>query len=195
MTIAISAPDRPALWPLLAMASVFAGLVLVDAALEWEPPFDALALLLVLALWCAAAMAAASLAVQAGRQGQPRRAASLALLPLAFLVTVAQPKLVMGGAQTLGDRLHFMIEYQEYLALIRAMPDTGEPKLLTVDWGGFLTASTSLVYDESDEMALPPERRSTAWRARAQQTILSCAYGYWVRTTLGGHFYAVGVGC
>ncbi|TWB24720.1 hypothetical protein FBZ89_101346 [Nitrospirillum amazonense] len=195
MTIAIPAADRPALWPVLAMATVSAGLVMVDAALEWEPPFDALALLLVLALWCAAAMRAASLAVRARRQGQPRRAVSLALLPLAFLVTVVQPRLVMGGAQTLGDRLHFMIEYQEYLALIRATPDMGQPKLMLWGWGGFIVALTSLVYDESDEVTLPPERQSASWKARAEHTDLACPYGYWVRTALGAHFYAVGVGC
>ncbi|MEA1672348.1 hypothetical protein [Nitrospirillum sp. BR 11163] len=193
-TVALT-PDRPAIWPILAAAVLFAGLVLVDTALEWEPPFDALALLALLALWCGAAMGAASQAVRACRDGRPGRAVSLAILPLAFLVTVVQPRLVMGGAQSLGDRLHFAKGRPSYLAQVRALPDTGEPKLLVWGWGGFIVASTSLVYDESDEVTLPPERQSASWKTRIEHTDLACPYGYRVRTALGGHFYAVGVGC
>ncbi|MEC4593925.1 hypothetical protein VPG91_23195 [Nitrospirillum amazonense] len=192
MAIATLSPDRPAIWPVPAAAVLFAGLVLVDTALEWEPPFDALALL---ALWCGAAMAAARQAVRARRDGLPRRAVSLALLPLAFLVTVVQPRLVMGGVQSLGDHLHFAKGRPSYLAQVRALADTGEPKLLVWGWGGFIVASTSLVYDESDEVTLPPERQSASWKARTEHTDLACPYGYRARTTLGGHFYAVGVGC
>ncbi|TWB43345.1 hypothetical protein [Nitrospirillum pindoramense] len=195
MAIAALIPDRPAIWPVPAAAVLFAGLVLVDTALEWEPPFDALALLALLALWCGVAMVAASRAVRARRDGRPRRALSLALLPLAFLVTVVQPGLVMGGAQSLGDRLHFAKGRASYLAQVGALPNTGEPKLLVWGWGGFIVASTSLVYDESDEVTLPPERQSASWKARAEHTDLACPYGYRVRTALGGHFYAVGVGC
>ncbi|WP_148293640.1 hypothetical protein, partial [Azospirillum sp. B4] len=170
MPTAALTPDRPALWPLLAVAALFTGLVLVDTALEWEPPFDALALLALLALWCGAAMVAASQAVRAWRESRPRRTLSLAILPLTFLAAVVQPRLVMGGAQSLGDHLHFAKGRPSYLAQVRALPDTGEPKLLVWGWGGFIIASTSLVYDESDEVTLPPARQSTTWKARAEHT-------------------------
>ncbi|TWB47090.1 hypothetical protein [Nitrospirillum viridazoti] len=195
MSTAALIPDRPAVWPILAAVVLFAGLVLVDTALEWEPPFNALALLALIALWCGGAMAAARQAVRARRDGRPRRAVSLALLPLAFLVTVVHPRLVMGSAQSLGDHLHFAQGRPSYQAQVRALADTGEPKLLVWGWGGFIVASTSLVYDESDEVTLPPERQSASWKARAEHTDLACPYGYRVRTALGGHFYAVGVGC
>ncbi|MBB6252781.1 hypothetical protein [Nitrospirillum iridis] len=190
-----NAPDRPALWPAAFLAGAFLCLVLIHALLIGEAPVDALCLLLLMILWCGVTLAAVFLSIRAGHRNQPRRAWSLAVLPLAFMVTVFQPRLVLGKARTLGDHLHFALERRDYLAQIRALPDTGAPKLMVVGWGGFIVASTSLVYDESDEVTLPPERRSATWKARAEHTDLACPYGYEVRTPLDNHFYAVGVAC
>jgi hypothetical protein len=48
------------------------------------------------------------------------------------------------------------------------------------------------VYDESDEIVLPSDRRSAGWKRRAAGTELECGVA---SEPTGGHFYIVRTGC
>jgi hypothetical protein len=50
-----------------------------------------------------------------------------------------------------------------------------------------------VVYDESDEIALPPGNQSAAWKANPDLGELSC--GNWDARRLSSHFYLVGFLC
>jgi hypothetical protein len=56
------------------------------------------------------------------------------------------------------------------------LPQTGEPRFHKFDWGTTGGAAApnfffTLVFDESDEIGLPPERRLPAWRGRVGGSI------------------------
>jgi hypothetical protein len=53
--------------------------------------------------------------------------------------------------------------------------------------------SRGIVYDESDEVELPPGQQSAVWKARADLGDLSC--GKWDARRLSSHFYLVGFAC
>ena len=55
------------------------------------------------------------------------------------------------------------------------------------DWGGMSFASHGLVYDETDQVALPKGSQSADWLAQASHSELSCE-GYGVRA-LWDHYY------
>jgi hypothetical protein len=53
--------------------------------------------------------------------------------------------------------------------------------------------SNGVVYDESDEAALPTERQSDVWKRRSAPTELSC--GTYDIRPVGGHFYIADFAC
>jgi hypothetical protein len=79
-----------------------------------------------------------------------------------------------------------------YLREISKLP-TDQPRLVVYNWGGLLPlVSHGVAYDESDEISLPEEKRSAAWRDRAYRTDAQCIRD---DTPLGGHFYLVNLDC
>ena len=73
------------------------------------------------------------------------------------------------------------------------LPADQGPRLVVFDWGGMVWASTGLVYDETDQVSLPPGRQSADWLARASHSELSCE-GYGVQS-LWDHYYLVSFPC
>jgi len=70
------------------------------------------------------------------------------------------------------DRIRFEFGKQYYLDQIARVPRTEEPRFKMFDWGSTGGAAVvnilyTLIYDESDEIGLSPEQRSTAWNQRA----------------------------
>ena len=90
-----------------------------------------------------------------------------------------------------GELIHFKLMRAEYEAQIRQLPTERGPRLAVFGWGGFVVGH-GVVYDESDEIALPAAEQSAAWKARIAETELTC--GAW-GTPVGGHFYIVRIGC
>ncbi len=69
------------------------------------------------------------------------------------------------------DRIRFEFNRRSYEAEIARLPQTGEPRFHKWVWGetgGAVGANFfyTLVFDESDEIALEPEQRSAAWQKR-----------------------------
>ncbi len=61
-----------------------------------------------------------------------------------------------------------------------------KPQLFVFPWGGFLSAWQGAIYDETDEIAKLPEKRSPEWKSREAARLLSCIG---VDRAVGGHFY------
>jgi len=112
-------------------------------------------------------------------------------LPLTALLAFLNLGLTWRAGQVAGDYIHFLAKYPHYHSEISALP-ADEPRLFVDNWGGFLSVSHGLVYDESDEITKPMAERSEAWKKRADRTEAECVYGY---MPIGGHFYLVGFDC
>ncbi len=86
-----------------------------------------------------------------------------------------------------GNIVNFIIMRPYYMARVQALPTTDGPRLVVFNRGGMIWASEGYVYDESDEVMLPPNKQSAAWKNKASHSELSCdgysAYPLW------GHFY------
>ncbi|MDZ5650490.1 hypothetical protein [Nitrospirillum sp. BR 11828] len=185
--------DGYVLWPVLTALGLASVAVLITASLA---ELSLLCLLSLIGLMYAAALTAAMAGIMAahaiGRR-RWRRALSLILLPLIVVPALKWREELARPIFVTGEVLHFLALRPVYLRRIQAMPDTSAPKLALFIWGGWLATSYGIVYDESDEVALPAERRSNAWTSRTDQTLLSC--GYSLDADFGGHFYFVNLSC
>jgi hypothetical protein len=130
-----------------------------------------------------------------------RRVASVLAAPVMAYVMFA-------GAWAAGissEWIRFEIGKSYYIDQVARLPDTGEPRFKTFDWGGTGGAAVTnimytLIFDESDEIALAPEARSKEWRQRAGKmcpgtmmcSILNPPEGFSVTVKrIEGHFYLV----
>ena len=103
-------------------------------------------------------------------RGKLVKAALCALLPAALI----QQAVPFGpyALQHAGDELRFLRAKPEFDRQVAASP-TGE-RLLFFDWdGGLLIAWRAIIFDETDQVALPKQRWSASWRARADKTELA----------------------
>lgn len=96
-----------------------------------------------------------------------RRAASAIVAPM---VAYGLIQLVLHLGFTPGW-IRFELGKHHYLAEIERLPQNGEPRFKLFNWGGTGGAGVvnvffNLIFDESDEIALPPEKRSAQWLSR-----------------------------
>jgi hypothetical protein len=174
--------DRFAIWP-IALACSFPATL---AAL-WSGPFDLtfVGVPVLLVAWTCAALLALGMAGLAARARNWRRAFSWSVLPLVTLAALANSNLVWSFAMEAGERIHFQFMRSSYLAEVSRLP-SGEPRFAVWHWGGF-GVGHGVVYDESDEIALPGQ--SATWKKRVAATEVGvCGAG---GVPLGDHFYLV----
>jgi hypothetical protein len=182
-------PDSFVRWPLI--------VVLVVSAL-WAVVvgfFPLLLFMLIFVFWLpavlllGAGMAATLVAVAAARHKAWRRAVSAAVLPVAMVAIALNFTGFSQLCREVGDHVHFYLERSEYLAEVRATRNLGQPVLKVWNWGGMIWSSKGVVYDESDEIALPPEQQSAAWKNRVGRSggeLVCRDYGF---EPMGSHFY------
>ena len=103
------------------------------------------------------------------------------------------------------QRIRFELGRRYYIDEIAKLANTGEPRFKTFDWGqtggaGVTNIFYTLVYDESDEVLLPQEKRSKAGQERARKrcpgtimcSLLTMPHeGSVTVTGIEGHFYLV----
>ena len=187
-----SGRTRPYWWPaLIALAGpllLVSGTICCGLNFFWRP----FGIWTVLGLWALAALWAAWLAIRTLSRRAWRAAVSALVLPVAVIVAMAGPFPFVQSCEELGEFLLFRARRSEYLARVAALPDDGQPKLAVFSRGGMVWYSEAIVYDESDEIVLPPEQRSASWTERASHMEFVC--GFWARP-LGGHFYLAGFFC
>lgn len=101
--------------------------------------------------------------------------------------------------------VRFKLGKRYYSDEIAKLEKTGEPRFKTFDWGrtggaGVTNIFYTLVYDESDEILLPQEKRSKAGQERARKrcpgtimcVLLTMPHeGSVTVTAIEGHFYLV----
>ncbi|MBS0421994.1 MAG: hypothetical protein JSR66_30085 [Proteobacteria bacterium] len=97
------------------------------------------------------------------------------------------------GCSYLGGALRFAVTRSYYEHQVALLPMSGKPRLVVFSWGGMIWSSRGVVFDESDEIELPPGQQSGVWKAKAQATELSC--GNWDARKLSSHFYLVAFPC
>ncbi|HXQ68613.1 MAG TPA: hypothetical protein VN980_18745 [Alphaproteobacteria bacterium] len=178
------------LWPFALAIAGPAGLILLwsisfDAAFMFAFPF--------LGLWAFVALIALVVAVILAIERRWLGALSLALFPLAVLVTFLNFMSVWGFATQTGEYIHFRAKRAAYLADIAKLPTDKGPRLVVIHWGGFLGSYRAVVYDESDEVVLSEEKRSAVWKKRTERTELACEVVH--AESVGIHFYIVRIAC
>jgi hypothetical protein len=94
------------------------------------------------------------------------------------------------------DYLHFRSMRPSYDARVALLYRDGH-RFDEFNWGGMLFASKGVVYDESDEVALPYGHQSTDWKKRMKSTDLTCGGDGPVGEVipLGNHYYIATFGC
>jgi hypothetical protein len=143
--------------------------------------------------WVATGLVGAFLAVEAWQRRDWPRFVSWLSVALAIGAGAAGHNYVRAYTNIAGDTLNFLARLPYYLEWISKEPRDGTPRLLVFNRGGMIWASNGVVYDESDEVALPRGRQSAAWQARADRTELGC--GDFYITPLLGHFYLADFPC
>lgn len=119
-----------------------------------------------MALWSIAALVAAIIAIVALVKRRWSHAAVTGIVPVAVLVAALQPFAFLHLTNRVGDAIHFALMRHLYVAKIASMPATGK-RFVVFNRGGMVWASNGVVYDESDEVALPANLRSDAARRGA----------------------------
>ena len=93
----------------------------------------------------------------------------------------------------LGGALRFAMTRSNYDHQVALLPADDKPGEAVFNWGGMIWSSRGVVYDESDEIALPVGQQSAAWRDKAAKTELGC--GHWHENRLWSHYYLVSFAC
>ena len=144
-------------------------------------------------LWVIAGLVALIVSIRSAMRKEWRRCVMAAILPVVLLIVAFDPVRFVRSCDYLGDVIHFIAMRSTYDRTIAALPADQRPRLAVFDWGGMSFASHGLVYDESDQVALPRGRQSTDWVAKASHTELSCE-GYGVQA-LWDHYYLADFPC
>jgi hypothetical protein len=146
-----------------------------------------------LLLWVIAGLVALIVSIRSAMQRAWRRCVLAAILPVILLIFAFDPVRFVRSCDYAGDVIHFVAMKASYDRTIAALPADQRPRLAVFDWGGMSFASHGLVYDETDQVALPKGSQSADWLAQAGHTELSCE-GYGVRA-LWDHYYLADFPC
>jgi hypothetical protein len=149
--------------------------------------------MLLFVLWIGIGLFGAERAFRAGRRHAWREVVSWFTVPLVIGLGTIEWQHTMIYTSFAGQALSFAANLPLYLRQIEKLPNDGVPKLEVFNRGGMIWASSGVVYDESDEVRLPPGEQSAEWQERAKQSELGC--GNFSMTPLFRHFYLAGFSC
>jgi hypothetical protein len=134
-------------------------------------------------------------AVAVGSFRRKKSLTALICLALPFAVPFTAYEAIL-YVQYPADYAHFQAMRSSYDAQVARLPKDGK-RYAEFNWGGMLFASSGVVYDETDEVALPHGHQSIAWKKRMRNTDLTCGgdgpVGKVMR--LIGHYYVTAFGC
>jgi hypothetical protein len=148
-----------------------------------------------LLVWAIGGLGSLIVSVRAAMRKDWKRCVLASALPIVLILVALNPDGFVRSCIHIGDVLHFISAKPYYDRQIAAIPADQRPRLAIFDWGGMAWGSTGLVYDESDEVALPKGRQSADWQARAAHTELNCGgWGYGVQP-LWDHYYLASFPC
>ncbi len=178
---------------ILAVATSLA-LILMDAtSLDTEFLYPLFAMSGMAIIWAVIGVWSATSCIRCARQRSWKQSVLPGfLLATSFLVALNFFPFVR-GCNYLGGALRFALTRSYYDHQVALLPSDGRPRLAIFIWGGMIGSSRGVVYDESDEIALPPGQQSVAWKANPDLGQLSC--GNWDARRLSTHYYLVGFHC
>jgi len=115
------------------------------------------------------------------------------------LSTLALPALIVASlpisnlTDVLVNQMHYLIFRSEYLNSIEKESKTAEGRLRIFDWGGnaMIGFNRFLVFDESDEITLPPTQRSDTFKRKLQARGFRDEERFRPVQSVGSHFYVV----
>jgi hypothetical protein len=170
-------------------------LIALDASpIGADPIYVILGIPALLFVWAIAGLGALIVSLRSAMRKEWRRCIIASVLPIVLLAVALDPFRFIHACNYLGDVAHFIIAKSAYDSKIAALPIDQRPRVVVFDWGGMVWASRGLVYDETDQVALPKGRQSAAWLAQASHTELSCEGGYGVQS-LWDHYYLASFPC
>jgi hypothetical protein len=146
-----------------------------------------------LLLWLGVGIWSAARCLRFAAQRSWLRSLQAAILPIVIIGVAFNPLRFIYLCNYVGDVMHFVLARPYYDQEISALPPTDRPRLVVFNWGGMIWASRGLVFDESDEVALPPGHQSVAWLDNPGRAELACA-GYAVQP-LWSHYYLAQFPC
>lgn len=156
--------------------------------------FPLLSLAGILLIWTVVAIRCAVLFARFARRRswRPSVARVLALTESILACLCVLPYL--HGCIYLAGALRFAVNRSYYDHEVAMLPADERPRIRVFEWGGMLFAWRDLVYDESDEVALPPGQQSDAWKQNDRYgREFSC--GHWSARRLWAHYYIVDFSC
>lgn len=123
-----------------------------------------------------------------------RLSALAAVLPLVVCLADLNFWSFISGCYYVGDALHFIVARPYYAYVIAHLPRDGQPRLAVFNWSDAMSHAPSLVYDENDEINLPPERQPARWLTDTKLAQLTCGGDFHVQP-LWSHYYLVSSPC
>jgi hypothetical protein len=146
-----------------------------------------------LLVWVMIGITSLTLSIRSAMKKAWRRSLIASVLPIILPFIAVNPFEFIQSCNYIGDVLHFIVLRPYYEQVITDLPRNERPHLVVFNWGGMVWASRGLVYDETDQISLPPDRQSTNWLAQAKHSELSCE-GYSAHP-LWAHYYLVSFTC
>jgi hypothetical protein len=147
-----------------------------------------------LMIWAATGIMSAALSLRSAFRGAWLQSVVALLVPLCLLVVALDPSKFLGLTQNAGNILRFMAMRPSYDARVASLPTGTHPRIVEFDWDGMPWVTFSVVYDESDEIALPREQQSADWRVQAKGHLICDGYGviqaFWARVNHSRCTYA-----
>ncbi|ARN83087.1 hypothetical protein [Methylocystis bryophila] len=169
-------------------------LILLGASpLAANPIYVLIGVPLLLLLWALVAARSLILCVRFAARGLWKSSLACAALPVAAVLVCLYPTIFLRSCAVLGDVLHFVVALPYYERVVAGLPRNESPRIAVFNWGGMVWNSRGVVYDESDEVALPAGEQSVAWRASAHLGELQC--GGFSAQPLWRHYYLVSFPC
>ena len=160
--------DRFLLCPFVLIAI----LCVIDFAIRYHGQLNLLfvAGLFILLLWGIAARLLFRASKLISRQYYKSGLSLVLAISILFSI-VGIPGLYSGPMNFAVVYTRLLLNEDRYMKEIRlAQPDSQEPRYAEFSWGEFeLMCSVAMVYDESDELALPADRRSKEWWERIER--------------------------
>lgn len=181
-------------WPIGLALAVPVVLVLIAASpVGYNILYFELRRFAVLLIWVPLGIFGALLSLRFALRGAWRQSLGALLLTVGLLVVTLDLSKFLAHIQSVGNVLRFIAMRPGYDARVADLPAGTHPRIVEFDWDGIPSITFAVVFDDSDEIALPPEQQSIEWRVQAKGRLICDGYG--VVQAFWGHYYLVSFPC
>jgi hypothetical protein len=154
----------------------------------------------ILFVWVIAGIGSLIWSVRSAMRKAWRRSLMTSIPPIILLLVALNPLGFLYWCNQIGVVARFIASKPSYDQQIAALPANERPALVVFIWDSFLGLENGVMYDETDQVALPPGHKSADWLARAGHTEVGnplaheSKCGYFVRS-LWAHYYLASFWC